>query len=262
MQFPKVTVVVNTFNRCHLLPRALDSVLLQHKDFPDFEVIVVDDASTDDTPLVMASYEVKFTDLHIPYRCMSLSANSGAQAVPKNQGVIYAKGDWLKFLDDDNMMAEGALKALHDAAMEGDVWPDVVYGRRLYKCDEGFTPPNDGRIWSGESTFVEHNPDILAASPSFNYIDGGDALIARGVFWWLEEHTGMMWNERWRRFGDWELFCRMANLDKLVGATPPRFKAIDKVVQVYHWHGANIQLTRGITESPVAKSAITGQVFD
>ena len=101
---------------------------------------------------------------------------------------------------------------------------------------------------------VEHDPNRLATSPSLNYIDGGDALIARGAFWWVYEHCQMMWNEMFRRFGDWELFCRMANLDKLVGAVPPRFKAVDFVVSIYWWHGKNLQITRPLYETPVAKS--------
>src|SRR3990172_183294 len=263
LKYPCVTAIVNTYNRCGLLPRALDSVLVQAETFNDLEVLVVDDASTDNTATVIKEYATKFDAVAIPFIPIGIAENSGAQAVPKNQGIIFARGDFIRFLDDDNEWTPGSLKVLVDAAQEGDVWPDIVYGRRTYVADPGFIQPKNP-VFIGDSSFVEHDPDRLAASPTFNYIDTSDALIARGAFWWTYHHTNMFWNEDWRRFGDWELFTRMANLDKLVGAVPPRFKGIDAVVSIYHWHdvdGGNLQIRRALHESPVAKSLTTGEVI-
>jgi glycosyltransferase involved in cell wall biosynthesis len=258
LTWPAVSAVVNTYNRADLLPRALASVLAQRATFPDFEVIVVDDASTDSTADVIREWAGRFDGAGIPFRAFRLGENSGYQAVPKNRAIEFARGDFVRFLDDDNEWTPGSLKALVDAALAGDVWPDVVYGRREYVMDPRCT---NADLPTGPSPFTPHDPARLAESPTFNYIDTGDALIARGVFWWLYEHTTMMWNESWRRFGDWELFCRMANLEKLVGAVSPRFKAVDAIVQRYHWTGTNLQLTRPFHETPRPKSAITGEMY-
>ena len=54
---PKVSVVIPTYNRAHLLPECLESVLAQ--SFRDFEVIVIDDGSTDNTPEVVSAFPVR-----------------------------------------------------------------------------------------------------------------------------------------------------------------------------------------------------------
>ena len=252
-RFPTVTAICNTYNRCDLLPRVLDSILAQVETFPDFECIVVDDHSDDATYQVLKDYAAKFDAAGVAFTAIGMAENSGAQATPKNRGVEFASGDFVRFLDDDNEWRPGSLKQLVDAAREGDVWPDVVYGRRNYIIDEGCPLEVAAKVCSGESPLVEHDPGRLAEGPMHNYIDTSDALIARGVFWWLIEYTDRMWNESYRRFGDWELFTRMACLDRLVGVTPPRFKALDAVVTDYHWTGKNLQLTRPVNESPKAQ---------
>jgi len=262
-QWPVVTVGVNTYNRADLLPRALDSVLVQElPEWKDFEVIVADDCSNDAgaTDEVIKRYARIFDDRGIVFTAFKLGENSGYQCVPKNKIIELAHGDFIRYLDDDNAFTPGSLKALVDAAHESDVWSDVIYGRRTYIADDGFKQP-EKPVYMGDSPFVGHDPERLAAGPMYNYIDTSDALIARGAFWWLYEHTNKFWDESYRRFGDWELFTRMANLDRLVGAASPRFKALDQIVSEYHWTGTNLQLTRPLNETPVAKSMTSGQVI-
>lgn len=258
MTYPAISVIISTFNRADLLPRALDSVLTQH-DGPPMEVIVVDDASTDTTADVIKAYAAQFDSAGIPFKAFKLAENSGYQAVPKNKGIEFARGDYIRFLDDDNEFAPGSNRILYDAIEGGDIWPDLVYGRRLYVIDPGADVPKG--VWEGESTLVEHDPKRLAESASLNYIDTGDFIISRGAFWYLYECSGMFWNETMRRFGDWELVCRAANMEKLFGAASLRFKNVDAVVNIYHWTGKNLQLTRPVHETPRPKSVTTGEVF-
>lgn len=257
MNFPAVSVVVNSYNSEKFLARAFDSVIKQTETFNDFEVIIIDDCSTDSTPEIIKSYASKFEAVGIPYTAMALAENSGSQSEPKNMAIIHSIGDFIRFLDADNEFTEGSLRTLYDAALDGDIWPDVVYGRRNYILDSEFTDSN--RLKTGPSDFVEFDAERLAQGPHANFIDTSDALIARGAFWWLYHNTEMFWNESYRRFGDWELFCRMANMDKLVAAASPRFKAVDAIVTNYHWHGENLQLTRPAIETPFAVSGITGK---
>lgn len=91
---PLVSVIIPTYNRAVLLPRALESVLEQ--TFEDFEVLVVDDASTDDTPMVMDAYH---TDARVRY--LRQSENRGVSAA-RNRGLREARGELIAFLDSDD----------------------------------------------------------------------------------------------------------------------------------------------------------------
>ena len=91
--FPKVSVIISTHNRADMLPRAVNSVLNQVYD--DFEIIIVDDASSDDTQAVIAGlYDPRIRSLrHDTNRGHSASINTG---------ISHAKGEYIAFLDDDD----------------------------------------------------------------------------------------------------------------------------------------------------------------
>ena len=92
-KIPKVSVIIPTHNRAALLPRAVSSVLAQ--TYGDFELLIIDDASTDDTPQVIAG----FSDRRI--RSFRQDANRGASAA-RNLGLANALGEYIAFLDDDD----------------------------------------------------------------------------------------------------------------------------------------------------------------
>ncbi|MBG30927.1 MAG: glycosyl transferase [Opitutae bacterium] len=88
---PQVSVVVPTFNRREVLPRALDSILGQ--TFGAFELIVVDDGSTDGTAELV---ERSYPDIHFLRQ-----ENRGVSAA-RNAGIATAQGEWIAFLDSDD----------------------------------------------------------------------------------------------------------------------------------------------------------------
>ena len=90
---PRVSVIITTHNRADMLPRAVDSVLAQ--TFQDYEIIIVDDCSTDHTPEVIA----KFDDPRI--RSFRHEVNK-RQAAAINTGILNALGEYMAFLDDDD----------------------------------------------------------------------------------------------------------------------------------------------------------------
>ena len=90
---PTVSVVMPTYNRAHLLGQAVQSVLNQ--TYQDFELIVVDDGSADNTEEVVKSFD----DRRLKY--IRLSENSGGSAVPRNTGFKAARGEYIASLDDD-----------------------------------------------------------------------------------------------------------------------------------------------------------------
>jgi glycosyltransferase involved in cell wall biosynthesis len=104
---PFFTVVIPTHNRSNLLKRAVASV--QNQTFEDFEIIVVDDHSTDDTSFVVKS----FSDPRIRY--LINSREKGACGA-RNVGIFSAKGKWVAFLDDDDVWLPEKLQAQHELA--------------------------------------------------------------------------------------------------------------------------------------------------
>ncbi|MBI3999274.1 MAG: glycosyltransferase [Candidatus Omnitrophica bacterium] len=93
MKFPLVSVIIPTYNREHLLVDAVESVLSQ--TFKDYELIVVDDGSTDGTEeIIKRKYDGK-----IRYFKQENQGISGA----RNRGIREAKGEYIAFLDSDDL---------------------------------------------------------------------------------------------------------------------------------------------------------------
>lgn len=99
-----VSIIIPAFNRASTLPRALRSVLLQ--DYTNFEVIVVDDASSDDTWEVIKKYE----NIDARVKGIKLEHNLGP-AGARNTGVFSSSGEFIAFLDSDDEWMPGKLKA-------------------------------------------------------------------------------------------------------------------------------------------------------
>ncbi len=128
MKKPKVTVIIPTYNRAGLLPRALYSVLTQ--TVSDFEILIIDDGSTDDTHSVIAK---KFDEPRIRY--VPLSVNGGVAAA-RNHGIELAQGEYLAFLDsDDEWKPEKLAQQL--SAVEACVEPTKAICYCAYFYDYG-----------------------------------------------------------------------------------------------------------------------------
>ena len=101
---PLISVIIPTFNREAVLLRAIDSVLEQ-KDVP-LELIIVDDGSTDNTCATL-------NDKVAPLRIIRCDKNRGPAAA-RNLGIQQAQGEWIAFLDSDDVWMSGKLKAQLD----------------------------------------------------------------------------------------------------------------------------------------------------
>lgn len=100
-----VTAIITTYNRAKLLSRAIESVLNQ--TFPIFELIIVDDASMDDTSQVVGKY-IKADDR---IRYLKTEKNIGA-CKARNMAINVAKGDLIAGLDDDDEWTPDRIETL------------------------------------------------------------------------------------------------------------------------------------------------------
>ena len=125
MSNPKVSVIIPTYNRAHLISQALESVFAQ--TFRDYEVIVVDDGSTDDTHGVLEPYRHR---IHYVWQ-----ENYGISAA-RNKGILLSRGDYVAFLDSDDTWYPDKLKQ-QVAYLERHPHVSVVYGQILADLGEG-----------------------------------------------------------------------------------------------------------------------------
>ena len=115
---PSVSVVITTYNRARLLPRAIESA---QNAGSDLEVIVIDDCSTDDTPEVCANIR--------GIRYVRLNTNQGL-ASARNAGIAESRSEFIAFLDDDDLRLPGSIdKQLQTLAADDRI--ALCYGQAL-----------------------------------------------------------------------------------------------------------------------------------
>jgi glycosyltransferase involved in cell wall biosynthesis len=133
---PLVSVIIPSYNRCRLLNRAVNSVLDQ--TFSDSEIVVVDDASEDGTgQLDIFSEASAEARARVPVRYVRLDLHCGVSKA-RNVGVAESSGQWLAFLDSDDVWHHNKLEQQvrwHDAnpafciSQTKEIW--IRHGRRV-----------------------------------------------------------------------------------------------------------------------------------
>lgn len=124
MPSPIVSVCIPTYNGGDFLEETLDSVAAQ--SFADFEIVIVDDGSRDAT-LEIAE---RFADAEPRARIVRNTTRAGSSARNANRCVEEARGEWIKFLFQDDLMAPRCLERMLDAGRRGPLviaWHDYLY---------------------------------------------------------------------------------------------------------------------------------------
>ena len=102
LENPKVSVVIQTWNRAELISSAIESVLNQ--TLQPIEILICDDGSTDETFRIVDSFAIKDSRVKwVPGK------RSGFAAAPRNRGLFEAKGDWIAFIDSDDVWRKDKL---------------------------------------------------------------------------------------------------------------------------------------------------------
>ncbi len=206
---PVVSIVIPTRNRAELLRRTLRAACAQVE--VDLEIIVIDDGSTDATSQTVADAG----DGRIRYiRNHSAAGVSAA----RNRGIAAAKGEWISFLDDDDVWApEKLAHQLTAAEQAGADWVysgDVIVDKQLRILSGG--PPPDPT-------------DVLTLLPRWNPLaSGGSNVMVRSD---LLATVGMF-DPELHRTEDWDLWIRIAR-------TGPPARVCEPLV-AYRLHAGNV----------------------
>jgi glycosyltransferase involved in cell wall biosynthesis len=184
---PLFSIITATYNRAHLLPRAVNSVLNQ--TYQNFELIIVDDGSTDNTEDVCRS----FSDRRIRYH--KQTPNRGVYAA-RNKALDLATGDYVAILDDDDELVPQALETalaefrrLSPEDIEILWFNNIDYER---KRRSGWGPTRAESYICYEDLLCDRvggdfwqvlKRDIISDEDRFD-----DRLLAGEILWWLKLH--------------------------------------------------------------------------
>jgi glycosyltransferase involved in cell wall biosynthesis len=210
--FPRLSVVIPTWNRAALLPAAIASVRAQAH--PALELIVVDDGSTDDTAAVLRVRN----DVDVVLR-----RSNGGPAAARNAGIRQARGEWIGFLDSDDLWTPDALRLHAQAVAEKGVQPIVLGDARFTAVDGSEADPS----WIP----AVEPPSSGVSAERYRYLRQfhlGSALFVRSVF----DRIGMLDESLWFH-EDREFFQRA----ELAAVSMLRH---DGIVQVRRIHDHNM----------------------
>ncbi|WP_169313459.1 glycosyltransferase family 2 protein [Aequorivita sublithincola] len=187
---PLVSIIIPTYNRAHLIGETLDSVLAQ--TYQNWECIVVDDWSTDNTDDVLAGYMAK--DARFQYHHRPKGRLQGGNAA-RNYGFELSKGDYIAFLDSDDLFHKMALSI--KIGLISVYKSDVVISQHTILLTELRIDEKRSPIIIENSTFD------IGFILSRNTIITSDPLINRQL---LET---VRFDEHLKRFQDHEFFIRL-----------------------------------------------------
>ena len=210
----KVSVIIPTYNRARDLERCLDSLVAQ--TFKDFEVLVCDDGSTDDTSGVAQRYQGA---LNLSYH---LEDNFGGPARPRNLGLQMAKGDYVAFLDSDDWWCPDKL---NESVKALDAGCDVVY-HPLYIVHSQKGRRHFRRTRNKQLQSPVYNDLLLCGNdlPHSSVVTKRHLMISIGGF--SEDRDLIAWE-------DYDAWLRLAQITE-------RFCFLDKTLGYYWAGGGNI----------------------
>ena len=110
------SVIIPTYNRAHHLTTSYKSV--QSQTLTDWELIIVDDGSTDDTKEVIASFNYP--------RIIYVYQENAERSAARNNGIQHANGEWICFLDSDDYFLPNHLESFHQFIIDKDPTPCFI----------------------------------------------------------------------------------------------------------------------------------------
>jgi glycosyltransferase involved in cell wall biosynthesis len=196
---PELSVIMSVYNNERYISRAIDSILAQ--SFEDFEVIIVDDASTDNTLDILTSYAQKDSRIKIIKNEKNIGLTQSL-----NKALQYAHGEFIARMDADDISADERFK-LQIEFMKNNHNIGLL-GTARFVIDE------DDNILDVNIPPTQHN-DICKALIKHNVFCHSSMMFRKAVF----DKVGY-YDERWESAQDYELAFRiaryfeLANLDK------------------------------------------------
>ena len=172
---PIISVIIPMYNVEKYVRQCLESLLNQ--TFQDFEVIVVDDCSTDNGIKVVENYIPRFKG---KLKIAKLDKNSGSAAIPRNMGLRLCRGKYISFIDPDDLIVNNAFETLYKIAES--MQADVVHSERYLEPIDGDENINL-RTKFKKTTFL--NPPFVEKNTylSNDLVERSQYFIQRRYLW-------------------------------------------------------------------------------
>ena len=223
MNSPKVSVILTSFNRARYLGEAIESILAQ--GFGDYELILVDDGSEDDSVEIIQAYEEKDSRI----RSKILGRNFGTHRA-RNQGSDIARGEYVAYMDDDDVSLPTRLQKQVDFL---DKNPEVgAVGVRVQRKNYDLTTDLALRKCPADHALI-----------AFNIFNGSVLHILSG--------TMMIRRELLKRVGGWDEAVRRDNehglMTSLLFYTKCRFANLAETLYIQRMHDShtsNVAISR------------------
>jgi glycosyltransferase involved in cell wall biosynthesis len=193
---PQTSVIITTHNRPHLLPRAVESA--RHAG-TDLEIIVVDDASTDETAEVCRNLS--------NIRYVRIERNQRV-AGARNLGILASQGDYISFLDDDDVRLPDSLD-IQVETLKSMPEAGLIYGQVLVSDQEG-------GLTGGFYPEVCPQGDVFWQLLEENFIPCGAAVFRKSCL----ARVGLL-DEAIPGIDDWDLWIRLAEIYTVVACENP-----------------------------------------
>lgn len=192
-----ISVIVPLYNKESIIERSLNSVLSQ--DYNDYELIVVDDGSTDNSVEIIRAIQDP--------RIQLISQENGGPSSARNTGVKHAEGDWIMFLDADDELLPGALNHFAKLIREN-------HNTQLFCCTF-YSSKN------GERRLVYKYQDRKITNNFKEHFFGKFLSRTGACIYAAELARSYPFNETIRRFEDLEVLFRLYNgTDIILSSTP------------------------------------------
>ncbi|WP_047983983.1 glycosyltransferase family 2 protein [Ornithinibacillus californiensis] len=134
---PNISLIVPVYNGENFLAECIDSILMQ--SFKNFELIIVNDGSTDDTWRICENYRDKDNRVKI------INKENGGPGSARNIGITQAKGDYIGFVDSDDIINSNMYKILYKVALRDDA-DLVACGFHDNSTNKSHVNPIDGKL--------------------------------------------------------------------------------------------------------------------
>ncbi|KKD39484.1 glycosyltransferase family 2 protein [Limnoraphis robusta] len=184
---PQISIIIPVYNGATTIQATIDSVLAQ--TFSDFELIIVDDGSTDDTLKIISQYGDP--------RIQVVSSSHAGAAATRNRGLKQASGEYIAFLDADDLWTPDKLEAQLNA-LQTHLEAAVAYSWTDFIDEAG--------SWRQAGRHRTVNGEAYAAMLLYNFIESGsNPLIRRDAL-----NTVGGFDESLTGGQDWDLYLRLA----------------------------------------------------
>ena len=186
-----VSIIIPLYNAEKYIGDCFDSILAQ--TFQNFEVIVVDDCSTDKSCAIVDSYAKKFDGR---LKLVHTRKNSGSATEPRNLGIDYSRGEYLYFMDNDDVIMPTGLEELYTLAKE--------YNADVVQCEKNY----------GATTETIHDLERIKKTKPSVYPSGDKIFITKPTL--LDEDLAKRAADFGRKWLTWSIWLQLIRRDFVV----------------------------------------------